>query len=189
VKDIGFQFQNIGSANISGVDLSVSGTGKIGPVRIDLLMGYTYTNPINPNYNPKTDTNGTVRSNLLRYRNKTLFKDDIQLTYKNISFGWSVRYTSAMQNIDRRFTQNVLYDYGVPDQYAPNALFLLPGLAQYRAQHNTGVWVNDFRIAYQASKNLKISFLINNFFNVEFMSRPGLIEAPRTFVAQVAFKF
>jgi outer membrane cobalamin receptor len=189
VKDVGFQFQNIGNANINGVDISVSGTGKIGPVRVDLLSGYTYCNPINPNYNPKTDTNGTVKSNLLRYRNKTMFKNDMQLTYKNISMGWSIRYTSQMQNIDRRFTQNILYDSGVPDQYAPSSLFLLPGLAQYRAEHTKGVWVNDFRIGYQVSKNLKLSFLINNFFNVEFMSRPGLIEAPRTFVFQAAFRF
>ena len=188
-KDVGFQFQNIGNANINGVDFSLSGTGKIGPIRADLLLGYTYTNPINPNYNPKTDTNGTVRSNLLRYRNKTLIKNDIQLTYKVVSVGWSIRYTSPMQNIDRRFQQNVLYDSGVPDQFAPGSLFLLPGLAQYRAEHNKGVWVNDFRIACQTSKNLKLSFLINNLFNVEFMSRPGLIEAPRTFVFQAAFSF
>lgn len=188
-KDVGFQFQNIGNANINGVDISVSGTGKIGPVKIDLLSGFTYNNPINPNYNPKTDTNGTVRSNLLKYRNKTLFKNDVQLTYKSISLGWSIRYTSQMQNIDRRFVQNVLYDSGVPDQYSPSALFLLPGLAAYRAAHNNGVWVNDLRIAYQLHKNLKVSFLINNLLNVEFMSRPGLIEAPRTFVFQAAFKF
>ena len=188
-KDVGFQFQNIGSADITGIDLSVSGTGKIGPIRVDLLSGYTYSNPINPNYNPKTDTNGTVHSNLLRYRNKTLFKNDVQLTYKAVSFGWSARYTSSMQNIDRRFQQNVLYDSGVPDQYAPSALFLLPGLAQYRATHTSGIWMSDFRIGFQAGKHLKISFLINNFFNVEFMSRPGLIEAPRTFVFQAAFKF
>jgi len=188
-KDVGFQFQNIGNANINGVDISISGTGKIGQVRVDLLSGYTYSNPINPNYNPKTDTNGTSRTNVLRYRNKSLFKNDIQLTYKVVSLGWSVRYTSAMQNIDRRFQQNVLYDSGVPDQYAPNSFFLFPGLAQYRATHNTGVWVNDFRIACQVSKNVKISFLINNFFNTEFMSRPGLIEPPRTFILQVGLKF
>ena len=185
----GFQFQNIGTSYINGVDLSVSGTGKIGPVRVDLLSGYTFSNPINPNYNPKTDTNGTSRSNILRYRNKTMFKNDVQLTHKAISFGWSIRYSSPMQNIDRRFTQNVLYDAGVPDKYALESWFLLPGLAQYRAAHTSGVWVNDFRVGYQVSKNLKISFLINNFFNVEFMSRPGLIEPPRTFVFQAAFKF
>ena len=186
----GFQFQNIGSAIISGIDISISGTGKIGRVRVDLLSGYTYSDPINPNYNPKTDTIGTVKSNLLRYRNKTLVKNDIQLTYKGVSMGWSIRYSSPMQNIDRRFVQNVLYDAGVPDnKYTPEKFYLLPGLAQYRPGFVTGVWVNDFRLGYQVSKNLKVSFLINNFFNVEFMSRPGLIEAPRTFVFQAAFKF
>ncbi|HXU27865.1 MAG TPA: TonB-dependent receptor [Bacteroidia bacterium] len=188
-KDIGFQLQNVGSANITGVDLSISGTGKIGPIRVDLLSGYTYSNPINPNFNPKTDTSGTSHTNVLRYRNKTLFKNDIQLTYKIVSLGWSTRYTSAMQNIDRRFQQNVLYDDGVPDQYAPPATFLLPGLAQYRATHNTGVWVNDFRIGCQVSKVVRVSFLINNFFNTEFMSRPGLIEPPRTFILQAGLKF
>ena len=188
-KNVGFQLQNVGSANINGIDFSISGSGKIGPIKVDLLSGYTYSNPINPNFNPKTDTSGTSRTNVLRYRNKTLFKNDIQLTYKIISIGWSARYTSVMQNIDRRFQQNILYDDGVPDQYAPSQLFLLPGLAQYRATHNTGVWQNDFRIACQVSKVVRISFLINNFFNTEFMSRPGLIEPPRTFILQLGFKF
>ena len=189
-KYAGFQFQNIGNANINGVDLSVSGTGKIGQVRVDMLSGYTYSNPINPNYNPKTDTIGTVKSNLLRYRNKTMVKNDIQLTYKNMSLGWSIRYTSPMQNIDRRFVENIFYDKAnITYSYDTRRFFLLPGLAQYRIMHQWGTWVNDFRIGYQVSKNLKVSFLINNFFNVEFMSRPGLIEAPRTFVFQAAFKF
>ncbi len=189
-KYAGFQFQNIGNANINGVDLSVSGTGKIGQVRVDMLSGYTYSNPINPNYNPKTDTIGTVKSNLLRYRNKTMVKNDIQLTYKNVSLGWSIRYTSPMQNIDRRFVENIFYDKSnIQYTYDTRVFFLLPGLTQYRIIHQWGTWVNDFRIGYQVSKNLKVSFLINNFFNVEFMSRPGLIEPPRTFVFQAAFKF
>ncbi|MBS1646256.1 MAG: TonB-dependent receptor [Bacteroidetes bacterium] len=188
-KYIGFQFQNIGEAQITGIDASLSGSGNIGPIRVDLLSGYTYSNPINPNYNAAKDTLGTSRTNVLRYRNKTMFKSDVQLTYKKISIGWSARYNSFMQNVDRRFTQNVLYDVGMPDQYAPENWFLLPGMAQYRQVHNKGVWVNDVRIACQASENLRLSFLINNLMNTEFMSRPGLIEPPRTFVFQATFKF
>ena len=189
-KYAGFQFQNIGDANINGVDISLSGTGKIGQVRVDLLSGYTYSNPINPNYNPKTDTIGTSHSNLLRYRNKTLFKNDIQLTYKGFSFGWSIRYASPMQNIDRRFVENIFYDKAnITYSYNTRVFYLLPGLAQYRADHPLGAWINDFRVGYDVSKNLKVSFLINNILNVEFMSRPGLIEAPRTFVFQAAFRF
>jgi iron complex outermembrane receptor protein len=127
----------------------------------------------------------------LRYRNKTLAKGDIQLSYKGFALGWSVRYTSPQQNIDRRFEEPAIYDLLTPNTtlYNNPTFYLLPGLKDYRAAHNKGIWVNDIRLAYQCSKNLKLSFLINNFFNVEFMSRPGLIEPPRTFVFQAAFKF
>ncbi len=192
VKHAGFQSQNIGRANIPGVDISVSGTGKIGRVKVDLLTGYTYTKPINPNFNPKVDTNGTIASNLLRYRNTTMFKEDVQLTYKGFSLGWSSRYSSIMKNIDNRFEKPLIYENmnpGVPAIYNDPHFYILPGLKAYRAAHSAGVWVNDFRIGYQASKHLKFSFLVNNIFNVEFMSRPGLIEPPRTFIIQMAIKF
>jgi outer membrane receptor protein involved in Fe transport len=190
-KHVGFQFTNIGRANITGIDVSVSGEGKIGPILVTLLSGFTYSNPINPDFNPKKDTNGTVISNLLRYRNKTMVKNDAQVTYKKISLGWSIRYNSFMQNIDNRFEKPLIYDILNPNTsfyYNPN-LYVLPGLKQYRATHSTGVWINDLRIALQINKIFKVSFLVNNFLNKEFMSRPGLIEPPRTFVMQLAAKF
>ncbi len=190
-KHVGFQFTNIGRANITGVDVSVNGEGKIGPVLLSILSGFTYTNPINPDFDPKKDTNGTVISSLLRYRNKTMVKNDAQITYKKILLGWSIRYNSVMQNIDNRFEKPLIYDILNPNTafyYNPN-LYVLPGLKQYRASHNNGVWINDLRIAFQATKYLKISFLVNNVLNKEFMSRPGLIEPPRTFVMQLAAKF
>lgn len=190
-KHVGFQFTNIGRANITGVDVSVNGEGKIGPILLTLLSGFTYSNPINPDFNPKKDTNGTVISNLLRYRNKVMVKNDAQITYKKVSLGWSIRYNSFMQNIDNRFEKPLIYDILNPNTafyYNPN-LYVLPGLKQYRATHNTGVWINDLRIAYQVNKIIKVSFLVNNFLNREFMSRPGLIEPPRTFVLQVSAKF
>jgi outer membrane receptor protein involved in Fe transport len=188
----GFQSQNIGRANITGVDVSLSGAGKIGPVDITLLTGYTFTNPINPDFDPKKDTNGTMITNVLKYRNKTMFKNDVQLTYKGVSIGWSTRYSSVMANIDNRFEKPLIYDLGIPPSnpfYNDPAINILPGLKKYREDHNTGVWVNDFRMGYQASAHLKFSFLVNNVLNVEFMSRPGLIEAPRTFIFQMAIKF
>jgi outer membrane receptor protein involved in Fe transport len=191
LNNAGFQFQNIGRANITGVDVSLNGAGKIGQFLLTVLAGFTYTNPINPDFNPKKDTNGTVISNLLRYRNKTMFKNDAQITYKKISAGWSIRYSSIMQNIDNRFEKPIIYDLLNPNTpfYNNPSVYVLPGLKQYRATHNTGVWVNDFRIGYQASPHLKLAFLINNIFNVEFMSRPGLIEPPRTFVFQANIRF
>jgi outer membrane receptor protein involved in Fe transport len=188
----GFQSQNIGRANITGIDVSLSGAGKIGPVLINLLSGYTYTNPVNPDFNPKKDTNGTVISSLLRYRNKTMVKNDVQLSYKGFAVGWSTRYSSIMENIDNRFEKPLIYDLGIPANtafYNDPKINILPGLKAYRATHTKGAWINDFRVSYQASEHLKFSFLVNNIFNVEFMSRPGLIEPPRTFIFQVFIKF
>ncbi len=191
IDNAGFQSQNIGRANITGIDASISGTGKIGPVQVGLLMGYTYINPINPDFDPKKDTNGTMLTNLLRYRNKTMFKNDIQLSYKDFSVGWSIRYNSIMENIDNRFEKPLIYDLLNPNTafYNDPILYILPGLKAYRAAHNKGVWVNDVRIGYQVSAHLKVAFIVNNLLNAEFMSRPGLIEPPRTFIFQMSVKF
>ena len=196
LNNAGFQSQNIGQANITGVDVSLTGTGNIGPVQINLLMGFTYINPVNPNFNPKKDTTGTVLTNVLKYRNKTLYKNDIQFTFKGFSVGWSTRYNSIMENIDNRFEKPIIYDLIPASVATSNPAFyngtdknILPGLKNYRDAHNKGVWVNDFRVGYQVSANLKLAFLINNFLNTEFMSRPGLIEPPRTFIVQMSIKF
>ncbi len=188
----GFQSQNIGRARIRGIDLSVNGTGKIGKTNITLLCGYTYTHPINPAYKPAIDTTGTLKSNLLKYRSKHLFKNDIQLDFGKISFGFSSRFNSFMANIDKRFEEPLIYENlnpNFPVFYNLPGWYILPGLKKFRQKHNRGDWMHDVRIAWQISKALKASFLINNLFNHEYMSRPGFIEAPRTFIIQFGFKF
>lgn len=187
----GFQSHNFGRAQITGIDVSLNGTGKIGPVQVNLLTGYTFTNPINPDFNPKKDTMGSVLTNVLRYRNKTLFKNDIQLMWKGVAIGWSTRYSSFMENIDKRFVEPLIYERMNPStaEYYKAKYYILPGLREYRAKHNKGDWINDFRIGYQLNAHLKLSFLINNILNHAFMSRPGFIEPPRTFIVQAAFKF
>jgi len=191
LEHVGFRSQNVGRANISGIDVSLNGTGKIGPILVNVLTGYTYTNPINPDFNPAIDTNGTVLTGLLRYRNKTLFKGDIQLAYKSFSLGWSTRYSSFMENIDNRFEKPLIYDILNPNTsfYYSSFLYILPGLKEYRAANNKGNWTNDLRVGYELNKHLKLAFLINNVLNTEFMSRPGYLEPPRTFIVQAAIKF
>jgi iron complex outermembrane receptor protein len=183
----GFKSQNIGRARINGIDITVTGTGKIGPVNVSLLTGYTYVNPIDPNYNPMTDTLGLPGLNVLKYRNRHLFKNDIQLDYKKFSIGFSTRYFSFMQNVDRRFTQSILHEYGPQWDDIPST-YILPGLREYREKHHTGTWVHDLRMSYQISKIVKTSVIVNNVFNVEYMARPGDVRPPRMFVLQLALK-
>lgn len=193
VDSSGFQSQNLERGRVSGIDASVNGTGKIGNINVTILCGYTYMNPINPKFDSKLDTTGSLpNSNLLKYRMRHLFKNDINLEYKGYSIGWSTRYASIMENIDKRFELPIIYEYlnpNFPSIYNNPAFYILPGLKAYRQKNNKGVWINDVRIAREFGKHFRISFIINNVLNTEFMSRPGFIEAPRTFVVQVNAKF
>lgn len=187
----GFKSQNVGRAQINGIDASITGTGKMGPINVSTLIGYTFTNPINPNYNPTLDTLGSIVSNVLKYRNRHLFKSDIQLDYKKLSIGWSVRYYSYMENIDKRFVQSILHEYNDPNginwDNAPTS-YILPGLKEYRRRNPFGDWVHDMRISYQLSKTLKLSFIVNNVGNAEYSLRPGDVRPPRMFLFQVMMK-
>lgn len=192
INNAGFKSQNVGSARINGIDASITGAGKMGPVNVTTLIGYTYTNPIYLNFDPTKDTLGIDGVNILKYRNRHLFKSDIQLDYKKLSVGWSVRYFSFMENIDKRFIQSVLHEYndipaGVNWDAIPST-YILPGLKSYRIQHAGGDWVHDMRISYQLSKELKASFIVNNVGNAEYSLRPGDVRPPRMFLVQLMIR-
>lgn len=203
----GFKSQNVGSARINGVDASITGTGKMGPINVTTLIGFTYTNPEYLHFDPKKDTLGIEGLKVLKYRNQQLFKADIQLDYKKISFGWSTRFYSLMENVDRRFVQSVLHEYSEPQNgiYWDSipGTYILPGLPEYRDTHRnsvsikvggkeiigwTGDWIHDFRVSYQVSKALKTSLIVNNALNAEYSLRPGDVRAPRMFLLQIMIK-
>ena len=105
LANAGFKSQNMGRAQIKGWEISINGNGKIGPVNVSLFTGYTFIDPINPDYNPRKDTLGLPYLNVLKYRNRHLYKNDIQLDYKFLSVGFSTRYQSFMENIDKNLTK------------------------------------------------------------------------------------
>jgi iron complex outermembrane receptor protein len=189
----GFKSQNVGNAQIKGIDATLTGAGKIGPVNVTLFSGYTYIDPIDPDYDDTKDTLGLPGLNILKYRNRHLFKNDIQLDYKLFSVGFSTRYQSPMENIDRRFVQSILHEYndianGVDWDAIPST-YVLPGLKEYREKHNKGTWVHDLRVGLQLNKHLKVSYICNNFTNIEYSSRPGDVRPPRMHMLQLSVKF
>ena len=62
-------------------------------------------------------------------------------------------------------------------------------MKEYRAAHNQGDYIFDYRLSYQVHKNAKISFIVNNMFNREVMGRPMDIQPPRVYVVQLTLKF
>ena len=65
---------------------------------------------------------------------------------------------------------------------------VLPGLKRYREEHNGANIVFDARIGYTYQEKYKIAFIVNNIANTEYMSRPGDIQAPRSFIVQLSYK-
>lgn len=176
-KWLGFRAQNAESAQIVGAEISVSGEGKIGPVSVLALVGYTYMNPVSKNQDSTYRTTfSDTSSNMLKYRFKHLAKADIQLEYKGISIGGSMRMNSYMQNIDAIFENGVLGQQ------------ILPGLKKYREEHNGATIVFDARVGYTYKEKYKIAFIVNNIANTEYMTRPGDIQAPRSFILQLSYK-
>lgn len=180
---LGFQAQNAESARITGAEITLQGTGKIGPLDATVLAGYTYMNPVTLNTDSTyLATFSDSTSNMLKYRFNHLVRADIQLGYKKFFTGMSVRYNSFMVNIDKSFEELELDGFVFGD-------LILPGLKDYREENNKGNIVFDARVGYQISKKSTVSLIVNNVFNEEYMTRPGDVQAPRTFVLQGVFQF
>ena len=192
IEYAGFKSQNIGEAQISGYEVSLSGTGKIGPINVTVFSGYTYMNPINPNYNSVKDSLGLPGVRTLKYRSKHLLKSDLQLDYKFISIGYSTRFQSKTENIDRRFVQSILHEYNEPANGVNfdeiDGYYILPGLNKNFGEFQKSVWVHDLRLSVNLSKTLKISFIVNNVTNQSYQARPGDLRAPTQYVGQLAIK-
>lgn len=177
-KWLGFRAQNAESAQISGLDFSISGEGEIGKVKIQTLMGYTYMNPVTKNRDSTyLSTFSDSSSSMLKYRFRHMAKFDMQATYRGFSLGGSMRMNSFMKNIDATFEDGILGQQ------------ILPGLKQYRKEHNGLTIVFDARIAYEYKSHYRFSVIVNNILNAEYMSRPGDVQPPRTFILQVQYHF
>ena len=201
----GFKSVNTGGARVTGYEFELTGKGKIGGVEITALMGYTNTNPVSttpdhvyaqPRPGPplpfpgQTDSTvlipaSTYRNtsynpagNILKFRIRDTFRSDIQLAYRKVFMGFSLRYNSHVQNIDKAFVD---LDAGPPD---PDEL--PTGVTGWLARNNTGTWIVDARAGLDLSKQLRATFVVNNLSNEVYSLRPLSIEAPRSFQVQLS---
>ena len=192
---LGFKSVNVGKTQISGIELSISGQGKINNLtKINFIGGYTYMNPIslkpNKSYandfygNPITYKNSSSDSTILKYRYKNVAKVDVELNRDKFSIGSSVRYNDFMSNIDYIFTTEIINN-GDPN-FGVDAL--IPGINESREKFKNGDIIFDMRIGYQIDEISKIGFVVNNLFNREYMSRPANMMPPRTFAFLINLK-
>ncbi len=173
---LGFRTDNIGYATITGLDISLTGEGKMGPFTTTFLGGFTYMNPVDNNHDSLYNANKSPSNdNFLKYRYKYIAKADLEVKYKRIGMGGSMRYNSFMHSVDTIFVSN----------YSP----AFQAVDNYRLKHTDGDFFFDYRATMQLNKTSKVSFIIKNVFNHEAMSRPGDMLAPRSFVLQYTMSF
>jgi outer membrane receptor protein involved in Fe transport len=183
LDNIGFKSLNIGRARINGWDLSLGGEGEIGPIKTTIIAGYTFMNPVNLGFDSayQAGFSDTSLTPILKYRFRHLAKADVMLEYQKFMVGFSVRYNSFMENIDRTFEEPLIAGLEFTR--------VLPGLQEYRQRFNKGDYVLDMRFGYSVNDNSKVTLVVNNLLNREVMGRPGDIQPPRNIAVQYALKF
>ncbi len=184
---LGFMSRNIGPSRIQGFELTATGGGKWRALDIRFLAGYTYADPVNldPDYVyadangypytyklTSTDTTGKI----LKYRNRHLIKTDLQLEGKRLGGGFSYRYTSRFEAIDRSFVD-------------PPLNTVLTGIAESMEANKAGSHVVDVRTWYRITADVKATLTVNNIFNTEILSRPADIRSPRYFTLQLSYRY
>ena len=81
-----------------------------------------------------------------------------------------------MKNIDKVFT----------DEWVNQDL--IPGINDAREKFKNGDLIFDIRLGYNLDNNAKLSLIVNNLFNKEYMSRPADMKPPRTIAIQLSAK-
>lgn len=184
--DNGFFFKpvNVDRARIAGFEGNITGQGKIGPVTIRTLFGYTYNFPVDLGRNPNYRNAGVYLSEMfkqfnrpgvlgdtifLKYRNRHMVRLDLEADIYKFTLGTTMYYNSFMESFDA-----VLYVFDV-DTYFKNRM------------PDKGDFIIDARLAYQMTEQAKISFIVKNATNLAYSNRPGMMNSPISFTLQFRY--
>lgn len=199
---VGFKFLNTGNSRVRGVDMSLvaSTPEKNKKFGITALIGYTYIEPISltPDSiyavtksvqpgtpgNPLSYKNSSMdtTNNILKYRFKHMFKSDVEFKIYKFGVGFSWRYYSQMQNIDKAFKDiETLTTEGSP--YFEK----IKAVDYWNA--NKYMSIIDARVSYSLKEKHRLSLVCNNVLNEIYSLRPMKIEAPRTTSVQYVLSF
>ncbi|MBN2273731.1 MAG: TonB-dependent receptor [Bacteroidales bacterium] len=190
----GFKFLNTGHTRIIGLDISHTGSSKLGHKSgIRMMAGYSYIMPrtLEPDlvfardYNPfqRTDysfssTSVNPERNILKYRFLHTFKADIEFFTRHLSMGYSIKYFSKTENLDKAIADFERVTLSTGGTLQP-ILYM-----DYYNEHNKGNIVMDGRISYEFAKKHKVSLICNNFLNRSYSLRPLKAEEIRSLMLQ-----
>lgn len=170
--DVGFKALNIGDARINGIEGTISATGAAGPVELQFSGGYTFMNPVDPSL---LDSAEAVNSegHILKYRRRHLLKSDLEASVWKIFAGINMQFNSRMINVDEVFLDPLIGN------------LLLPGFPDYWENNASAYSLIDVRIGWNITKKFRITALLKNALNTEYLGRPGDIGRPRNISVQL----
>lgn len=176
IEDVGFKALNIGTARITGAEFSLTGVGRVGPAELQFTGGYTFMNPVDPyviGEHGKTEDLAYI----LKYRRRHLVKGDLEIEVWKLVGGINIQYNSRMINVDEVFIDPLVGN------------LLQPGFPNYWLEHAVGYTLLDFRLGWNVSTLFRVSTILKNAFNVEYLGRPGDIGPPRNITLQMKITF
>jgi len=191
----GFKFVNTGNSQVTGIDMSLTGSAKFGKYyEINILAGYTYTKPVTLepdlvfayDYNPGgvdtafsyQNTSVDPSQRILKYRSLHTIKGDIEFRYKSFAYGASVKYFSKIENLD-------LAIFKFEDVTTQSGGSYQPILYRnYFYNHNNGNIIFDMRLSYSFREHHKIAIISDNIFNRWYSLRPLKAEPMRNITLQ-----
>jgi outer membrane cobalamin receptor len=126
--------------------------------------------------------------NVLKYRNKHTLKLDIEWVFlkEKVGIGFSVQYTSFMENIDRIFIDKFV-EFESIGLLGNTQVF--SALKTFRENNERGNTLFDARISYRFTPKAKLTFICKNIINQQIMERPGYLSGPRNFNLQFDIEF
>jgi outer membrane cobalamin receptor len=191
----GFKFLNTGHSRINGVDISVTGAAQLAnKITLRTILGYNYIMPktLDPDYVYATDIRGNQYSYvttsidtsnyILKYRFLHTFKGDIELNVYSFSVGFSAKYFSRIENLDKAIADFEETTLAAGGSIQP-ILYM-----DYFYSNNTGKWIFDLRASYKINEHHEISLISNNFMNNAYSLRPLKAEPIRSIMVQYVLK-
>lgn len=158
----GFKATNIEAARVYGAEIEYVIRRTTGKVSNEITGGYVFMYPAE--FNRVTGKN---TGEMLKYRRKHSASLNISSTYRNIDAGISLFLKSKMLRIDDVFLAELTRES------------LLPGFYDYWNSHNTAYFLADLQMGYRISGKYKLSLVVKNLTNAEYMGRPGDIQPHR----------
>ncbi|MBP8726578.1 MAG: TonB-dependent receptor [Saprospiraceae bacterium] len=183
-----FQSRNIGNTKIRGLECELQLQRPFSWGSVSFQFGYTRINPqylefdllgkdlpINERENApigqQNAANSSAYENILKYRSRDLLRMDLSARKGNFFAGYSFQYASHVEAIDWLF----------------QVTLFIKGIADFRAEHDHGYRLHDFRFGVDLDQwTLQLNLF--NALNEAYTVRPGLMEAPRNLSFRINYR-